>query len=182
MNYAQNLSEAEEAASGTLEADQSLSTNTKEPGKGTVEAGKAELEAEAINEIEGDEEANGQEDGEKVTVIKERLESLGAQAQEELEVAELARRFETIKTSLAQVVVAPPDDPKAQGGVPLRAVRSRSRTPLADEDEITSQSPENFTENLKEFQYVDFVKRQNPQESPTFRLLVRNHFFYLYLF
>ena len=79
---------------------------------------------------------------------------------EELDVTEVARRFESIKVQDAQEIF--PSEAKS---------RSRSSTPASetsDDQEIKFIEPVKYTTDL-EFQYVDFVQREHPEESPTFR-------------
>ena len=93
------------------------------------------------------------ESAENVHEILKKMEDLMS-LNEELDLSEVARRFETVK----------PED------VPLS---SRSTTPSqassqGDPEEIKMVDPTRYTTEM-DFQYVDFVKREKPEESPTFR-------------
>ena len=107
---------------------------------------------------------------EKVPDILEKMKDLEARGQEDLEIDELARRFETIEKSQTQ-------------DLPLGAEildRSRSHTPdlaLSSSSAASEQLhpyvlPAKFTNELAEFQYVDFIKRDDPAKYPTFRTIV----------
>ena len=94
-----------------------------------------------------------------VPEILQKMEDLRTQS-EELDVTEVARRFESIKVQDAQEIF--PSEAKS---------RSRSSTPASetsDDQEIKFIEPVKYTTDL-EFQYVDFVQREHPEESPTFR-------------
>ena len=85
---------------------------------------------------------------------------------EELDLSEVARRFETVKA----------DEIKGPDSISLTSSRSKSPTE-AEIDEIKLIDPAKYTENM-DFQYVDFVKRANPEESPTFREAVSKIFIF----
>ena len=106
----------------------------------------------------------------KVPTIVAKMETLGSEI-EELEMSELARRFEKIETSqVDDVVDLISKDEKA----PIFK-RSRSQTPsdLDSEEPSTcsenQQHPDNFTQKLDSYQYVDFVKRECPDIYRTLR-------------
>ena len=111
---------------------------------------------------EGPEKDNNGADPQNVAVpeILQKMEDLRTQS-EELDVTEVARRFESIKVQDAQEIF--PSEAKS---------RSRSSTPASeetsDDQEIKFIEPVKYTTDL-EFQYVDFVQREHPEESPTFR-------------
>ena len=77
-----------------------------------------------------------------------------AHEDEELELDEVARRFETVKAH----EIREPDS--------ISLTSSRSKSPELDEFKIID--PAKYTDTL-DFQYVDFAKRTKPEESPTFR-------------
>ena len=88
-----------------------------------------------------------------------------AHEDEELELDEVARRFETVKAH----EIREPDS--------ISLTSSRSKSP--DLDEIKIIDPAKYTDTL-DFQYVDFVKRTKPEESPTFRetvSIIQTYFF-----
>lgn len=102
------------------------------------------------------------ESSENIPQIVKKMEDLMS-VNEELDLSEVARRFETVK---------PAEE------IPLRSRGSRSSTPSCSSsqgDEKESEEnlmkivdPQKYTSQM-DFQYVDFVKRENPEESPTFR-------------
>ena len=109
----------------------------------------------------------------KVPTIVAKMETLGAET-EEIETSELTRRFEKIETSQAEVII----DMFSKDGKTPACKRSRSQTPegsvdgdssVETGDDISNPSPEMFTDNLSSFQYVDFVKRENPTTFRTLR-------------
>ena len=112
----------------------------------------------------------GSDESMKVPTIVAKMETLGAET-EELEVSELTRRFEKIETSQAEDIVdlVPKDE-----NAPIYR-RSRSQTPSdfgSEGSNIETENkiyPDNFTDNLDSYQYVDFVKRENPGIYRTLR-------------
>ena len=98
----------------------------------------------------------------KVPLILEKMETLGAQEEEQLEVEELNRRFEKIEKSQTQDIplLEPPNS----------HLKSRSHTP---DLETPVMDPAKYTQDLSEFQYVDFVKREDSSSYPTLRTHVR---------
>ena len=102
------------------------------------------------------------ESSENIPQIVKKMEDLMS-VNEELDLSEVARRFETVK---------PAEE------IPFRSRGSRSSTPSCSSsqgDEKESEEnlmkivdPQKYTSQM-DFQYVDFVKRENPEESPTFR-------------
>lgn len=96
----------------------------------------------------------GEQEAEKVTNIIKKMEDLMAHEDEELELDEVARRFETVKAH----EIREPDS--------ISLTSSRSKSP--ELDNIKMIDPAKYTDTL-DFQYVDFVKRTKPEESPTFR-------------
>ena len=110
---------------------------------------------------EGPEKDNSDPQNVAVPEILQKMEDLRTSMSEELDVTEVARRFESIKVQDAQEIF--PSEAKS---------RSRSSTPASetsvDDQEIKFIEPVKYTTDL-EFQYVDFVQREHPEESPTFR-------------
>lgn len=106
----------------------------------------------------------------KVPTIVAKMETLGTET-EELEMSELARRFEKIESSAVDDVV---DLSSKDEKAPIFK-RSRSQTPNdldAEEsknDLDNEEHPDNFTQNLDSYQYVDFVKRESPDIYRTLR-------------
>ena len=106
----------------------------------------------------------------KVPTIVAKMETLGSEI-EELEMSELARRFEKIETSQVEDVV---DLSSKDEKAPIFK-RSRSQTPNDLDDEETRDDsenelhPDNFTQKLNSYQYVDFVKRESPDIYRTLR-------------
>ena len=89
-----------------------------------------------------------------------------AHEDEELELDEVARRFETVKAH----EIREPDS--------ISLTSSRSKSPELDDIKIID--PAKYTDTL-DFQYVDFVKRTKPEESPTFRetvSIIQTYFFF----
>ena len=84
---------------------------------------------------------------------------------EELELSEVVRHFENTVKSQEDAVHQTPKS------------RSRSSTPASEasdkDQEIKFVDPTKYTSDL-DFHYEDFVKRANPEESPTFREAVNN--------
>ena len=82
---------------------------------------------------------------------------------EELDLNEVARRFESTNKEAKDILVYR---------------RSRSSTSASvssdspDDQEIKFIEPAKYTTDM-DFQYVDYVKRSNPNESPTFREQVK---------
>ena len=85
--------------------------------------------------------------------------------------SELARRFEKIETSAVDDVV---DLTSKDEKAPIFK-RSRSQTPNDIDGEGSKNEPEhelhpdNFSQNLDSYQYVDFVKRESPDIYRTLR-------------
>ena len=106
----------------------------------------------------------------KVPTIVAKMETLGSEI-EELEMSELARRFEKIETSAVDDVV---DLTSKDEKAPIFK-RSRSQTPNDIDGEGSKNEPENelhpdnFSQNLYSYQYVDFVKRESPDIYRTLR-------------
>ena len=108
----------------------------------------------------------GDQEAEKVTNIIKKMEDLMAHEDEELELDEVARRFETVKAH----EIREPDS--------ISLTSSRSKSPELDDIKIID--PAKYTDTL-DFQYVDFVKRTKPEESPTFRetvSIIQTYFFF----
>lgn len=128
-------------------------------GCGTINRPSADhKEVEAVNDVEAAEVTNR---ADHVPAILKRMEVLKSQP-EELELAELARRFDTIKVEDQEIV--PPK---------IEITRSRSTTPSTNEiEEAVAEAhildASKYTDEL-DFQYVDFVKRENHTDYPTFR-------------
>jgi len=172
--------------SATLDSDSAIksSSSRDEDHEGSAAGGNQDVDVAAGDVID-----------DKVPLIMEKLESLGAKEQEELEMEELNRRFQKIEESQTQ------DVPLLEGPSILR---SRSHTPDPDLPDssshpATGQSsvsssgngivgangngsggkpaflpPTRFTHDLSDFQYVDFVKRDDPASYPTCRSLEYN--------
>jgi len=110
------------------------------------------------------------EDSLKVPTIVAKMETLGSEI-EELELSELARRFEKIEKSQAEDVV----DLNVNDEHTLHHRRACSQTKddldheVSDIETDNELLPENFTNNLDSYQYVDFVKRENPDIYRTLR-------------
>ena len=106
----------------------------------------------------------------QVQTLVEKMETLREDS-EELEVSELTRRFENIKTSQADDVV----DSLTNYVNPCTWRRSHTCTPNGIGSEGSSVRSENklhpdlFTNSLDVYQYVDFVKRENPDMYRTLR-------------
>lgn len=94
-------------------------------------------------------------DTELVSNILKKMEDLMSHM-EELDISEVARRFETVNEES----------------------RHLSDTAKEAGQEIKIVDPTKYTQQM-EFQYVDFVKRANPEMSPTFRSTVRVHPFFI---
>ena len=103
---------------------------------------------------------------ENVTDIMRKMEDLMSTHVEPLDVSEVARRFETVKPD--EIQTASSKQQVLKGSTANSSSRSRSPTPTTTSDEIKMVDPTKYTSML-EFQYVDFVKRDHPEQSPTFR-------------
>lgn len=110
------------------------------------------------------------EDSLKVTTIVAKMETLGSEI-EELELSELARRFEKIEKSQAEDVV----DLSVNDENTLHHRRACSQTKddldckVSDIETGNKLRPHNFTNSLDSYQYEDFVKRENPDIYRTLR-------------
>ena len=102
------------------------------------------------------------ESGENVPQIVKKMEDL-KNLQEELDLSEVARRFETVK---------PAEEIPFSSRTPSSSSSSQGDSKETEENLIKLIDPHKYTSEL-DFQYVDFVKRDNPEESPTFRADVR---------
>lgn len=98
------------------------------------------------------------ESGENVPQIVKKMEDL-KNLQEELDLSEVARRFETVK---------PAEEIPFSSRTPSSSSSSQGDSKETEENLIKLIDPHKYTSEL-DFQYVDFVKRDNPEESPTFR-------------
>ena len=106
----------------------------------------------------------------KVPTIVAKMETLGTEI-EELELSELARRFEKIEKSQAEDVV----DLTVKDEITVQYRRACSQTKEdLDPGEVDIETenellPNNFTNSLDCYQYTDFVKRENPDIYRTLR-------------
>ena len=78
---------------------------------------------------------------------------------EELDLNEVAKRFESTNIEAKDILVY-------RGSRSATPSSESSDTP--DDQEIKFIEPAKYTSDM-DFQYVDYVKRSNPNESPTFR-------------